>query len=207
MIEMPALAMIVGVAAFSITGVIAGARQDANIFTVVILGVVTAVGGGTVRDLLLEVPIFWTQEFFLIWVAILASCLAFFFFHNVIARLRQTFLYADAIGVAFFSIAAIDKTLALGQTATVAVVMGFVTACFGGVIRDLLTGTPPLMIASEDLFVTPAVVGGILYAVLLKAAPAYTSTWAVVAIVFIILFRVYAIRTGLQYPKRLRMHF
>ncbi len=207
MIELSALAMIIGVAAFSITGVIAGARQDANIFTVVILGVVTAMGGGTVRDLLLEVPVFWTQEFFLIWVAILASCVAFFFFHNVITKLRRTFLYADAIGVAFFSIAAIDKTLALGQTATVAVVMGFVTACMGGVIRDLLTGTPPLMIASEDMFVTPAVVGGMLYAVLLKAAPAYTSIWAIVAIVFIILFRVYAIRTGLQYPKRLRMHF
>ena len=206
MIETPALAMIIGVAAFSITGVIAGARQDANIFTVVVLGVVTAVGGGTVRDILLEVPIFWTQEFFLIWVAILASCIAFLFSHNVIQKLSRTFLYADAIGVAFFSIAAIDKTLALGQTATVAVVMGFVTACFGGVIRDLLTGTPPLMIASEDLFVTPAVIGGMLYVILLKAAPAYASIWSVVAIVFIFLFRVYAIQTGLQYPKKLRMH-
>ena len=207
MIEMPALAMIIGVAAFAITGVIAGARQDANIFTVVILGVVTAVGGGTVRDLLLDVPVFWTEAFTLIWVAIAASCIAFVFAKYVITRLARTFLYADAIGVAFFTIAAIDKTLLLGHTATVAVVMGFVTACMGGVIRDLLTGTPPMVISSEDLFVTPAVAGGILYTALLKAAPAYVDVWAIVAIAFIIAFRLYAIRTSLQYPKRLRMHF
>lgn len=207
MIEIPALAMFIGVAAFAITGVIAGARQDANIFTVVILGVVTAMGGGTVRDVLLEVPIFWTEAFTLIWVAIAASCVAFVFASHVITKLSRTFLYADAIGVAVFTIAAIDKTLALGHAATVAVVMGFVTACMGGVIRDLLTGTPPLMIASEDMFVTPAVVGGVLYAVLLKAAPAYTSIWAIVAIVFIIAFRIYAIRKSLQYPPKLRMHF
>ncbi|MBT8508641.1 hypothetical protein AZH53_09515 [Methanomicrobiaceae archaeon CYW5] len=207
MIEIPALAMIIGVAAFAITGVIAGARQDANIFTVVILGVVTAVGGGTVRDVLLEVPIFWTEAFTLIWVAIAASCIAFFFAKHVITRLARTFLYADAIGVAFFTIAAIDKTLLLGHTATVAVTMGFVTACMGGVVRDLLTGTPPLIIASEDLFVTPAVVGGVLYAVLLKTMPAYVDIWAIVAIGFIIAFRIYAIRTSLQYPSKLRMHF
>ena len=207
MIEMPALAMIIGVAAFAITGVIAGARQDANIFTVVILGVVTAVGGGTVRDLLLDVPVFWTEAFTLIWVAIAASCIAFVFAKYVITRLSRTFLYADAIGVAFFTIAAIDKTLLLGHTATVAVVMGFVTACMGGVIRDLLTGTPPMVISSEDLFVTPAVAGGILYTALLKAAPVYVDVWAIVAIAFIIAFRLYAIQTSLQYPKRLRMHF
>lgn len=83
--------------------------------------------------------------------------------------------------------------------------MGFVTACTGGIIRDLLTGRPPMMIASEELFVTPVLIGAILYVLLLDIAPQYTTQWSIVAICFMTGFRGIAIETGLQFPKWLRM--
>lgn len=205
MIDPPTIIVIIGVAAFAISGVIAGARQDANILTVFVLGVVTAIGGGTVRDIILNIPVFWVENFTVVWLAILACLVAFLFSSVFQGRMGKALLYADAIGVAFFSVAAIDKTLALGHTGEVAVIMGFVTACTGGIIRDLLTGRPPMVIASEELFVTPALIGAILYVLLLDTAPQYAAQWSIVAICFIVGFRAIAIETGLQFPKWLRM--
>lgn len=208
MIDPTVVLIVIGVAAFAISGVIAGARQDANIFTVLVLGVVTAIGGGTVRDIILNIPVFWVGgDFAIVWLAILASLVAFLFAPLFRERLGKALLYADTIGVAFFSVAAIDKTLALGHTGEVAVIMGFVTACMGGIIRDLLTGRSPLVIASEELFVTPVLIGGILYVLLLDLVPPrYAVHWPVVAICFIVIFRGgIAIETGLQFPRWLRM--
>ncbi|KAF1073402.1 trimeric intracellular cation channel family protein [Methanogenium sp. MK-MG] len=205
MIDPTVIIVVVGVAAFAISGVIAGARQDANILTVLVLGVVTAIGGGTLRDIILNIPVFWVRDFTVVWLAILASLVAFLFSSIFRDRMGKALLYADAIGVSFFSVAAIDKTLALGHTGEVAVIMGFVTACTGGILRDLLTGRPPLVIASEELFVTPVLIGGILYVLLLEIAPQYATQWPVVAICFIVGFRGIAIETGLQFPRWLRM--
>lgn len=195
----------IGVAAFAISGVIAGARQDANILTVLVLGVVTAIGGGTVRDIILNIPVFWVQDFTVVWFAIFASLVAFLFAPFFRERLWKVLLYADAIGVAFFTVAAVDKTLALGTGGEVAVIMGFVTACTGGILRDLLTGRPPLVIASEELFVTPMLIGAVLYVLLLEYLPQYAAQWPVVAICFMVGFRGIAIEKGLQFPKWLRM--
>lgn len=205
MIDPTIIIVVVGVAAFAISGVIAGARQDANILTVLVLGVVTAIGGGTVRDIILNIPVFWVGDFTVVWFAILASLAAFLFAPLFRERLWKVLLYADAIGVAFFSVAAVDKTLALGATGEVAVIMGFVTACTGGILRDLLTGRPPLVIASEELFVTPMLIGSILYVLLLEYVPQYAAQLPVVAICFMVGFRGIAIETGLQFPKWLRM--
>ena len=205
MTELPIFIVIVGVAAFAISGVIAGARQDANILTVFVLGVVTAIGGGTLRDITLNIPVFWVEDFTIVWIAILACIVAFLFSSIFREKMGKVLLYADAIGTALFSVAAIDKTLALGHSPEVAVIMGFVTACTGGIIRDLLTGTPPMVIASEELFVTPVLVGAILYVLLLSIAPQYSTEWSVVAIGFMVVFRSIAIETGLQFPKWLRM--
>lgn len=205
MTDPPIFIVVVGVAAFAISGVIAGARQDANILTVFVLGVVTAIGGGTLRDIILNIPVFWVADFTVVWLAILACLVAFLFSSIFREKMWKVLLYADAIGVAFFSVAAIDKTLALGHSGEVAVIMGFVTACTGGIIRDLLTGRPPMVIASEELFVTPVLIGAILYVLLLDIAPQYTTQWSVVAICFMAGFRGIAIETGLQFPKWLRM--
>ena len=188
MTDPPIFIVVVGVAAFAISGVIAGARQDANILTVFVLGVVTAIGGGTLRDIILNIPVFWVADFTVVWLAILACLVAFLFSSVFREKMWKVLLYADAIGVAFFSVAAIDKTLALGHSGEVAVIMGFVTACTGGIIRDLLTGRPPMMIASEELFVTPVLIGAILYVLLLDIATQYTTE-----------------RSVLQFPKWLRM--
>ena len=205
MIDPTLIIVIIGVAAFAISGVIAGARQDANILTVLVLGVVTAIGGGTVRDITLNIPVFWVKDFTIVWIAILSSLLAFLFSSFFRERIWKILRYADAIGVAFFTVAAINKTLALGHTGEVAVIMGFITACTGGILRDLLTGRPPLVIASDELFVTPALLGAILYVLLLDIAPQYTTQWSVISICFIIGFRIIAIETGLQFPKWLQM--
>lgn len=116
MTDPPIFIVVVGVAAFAISGVIAGARQDANILTVFVLGVVTAIGGGTLRDIILNIPVFWVRDFTVVWLAILACLVAFLFSSIFREKMWKVLLYADAIGVAFFSVAAIDKTLALGHS-------------------------------------------------------------------------------------------
>jgi len=205
MIDPTIIIVVIGVAAFAISGVIAGTRQDANILTVLVLGVVTAIGGGTVRDIILNIPVFWVQDFAVVWLAIFASLVAFLFAPFFRGRLWKALLYADAVGVAFFTVAAVDKTLSLGASGEVAVIMGFVTACTGGIIRDLLTGRPPLVIASDELFVTPMLIGAVLYVLVLEYAPQYAAQWPIVAICFMVGFRGIAIQTGLQFPKWLRM--
>ena len=103
----------IGVVVFSITGVLAAARQDMDVMSFVIIGVVTAVGGGTLRDLMLDQPLFWLEESSYLYTAALAAVATFFFEQRFRATLRA-FLYLDAIATALFTVLAIEKTLKLG---------------------------------------------------------------------------------------------
>ena len=188
----------IGIAVFAVTGVLAAGHRNLDLFAVVVIGVVTAVGGGTVRDMVLDEPVFWLQDFTYVTVALAATVVAF----ALDRHLRDTYtllLYLDGLACALFTVLAIDKTLALGHSAPVAVVMGIVTGIGGGLIRDVLIGEPTLL-TRKELYATPILLGGILYSALSLVVPAKGELAALAAALAIFVMRAAAIRFGLAYP-------
>ncbi len=187
------------IAVFAVTGVIAGGRKDMDILTIVILGNVTAIGGGTLRDILLDVnPIYWIADLTYFWVATGAAILAFF----LVPKISRTFRlleYADGLGVALFSVLATEKTLLLGFSGPVAVLMGMITGISGGMLRDILTARMPLLFGRE-LYATP-VIFGCAFFVATRDLAVVDGYMQVFAIALIFAFRAAAIRWGLYYPR------
>jgi uncharacterized membrane protein YeiH len=185
-------------AVFAVTGVVAGGKKDMDIFTIVILGMVTAIGGGTLRDIILDVnPIYWIADLTYLWVATAASIAAFF----LVPKISRTFRlleYADGLGVAMFSVLATEKTLLLGFSGPVAVLMGMITGISGGMLRDILTARMPLLFGRE-LYATPVLFGCTFY-VLLNGSPGIGEYVQLTAISIIFAFRAAAIRCQLRYP-------
>lgn len=190
---------LIGIAAFSITGVIAAGKKDMDIFSIVLLGVVTALGGGTLRDILLDVnPVFWIGDLSYLWVSLLASVLTFFLIRHVTHVLRLL-LFVDAFGLALFTVLATEKTIALGFSAPVAVLMGLITGIAGGMIRDILTGRMPLLLGKE-FYATPALLGAIVFSVSTYYFPFHDLN-RLYAITVVFITRAAAIQWGLYYPR------
>jgi uncharacterized membrane protein YeiH len=190
---------LIGIAAFSITGVIAAGKKGMDIFSIVLLGVVTALGGGTLRDIILDAsPVFWVADLFYLWVAVIASILTFFLVRHANHVLRLL-LFVDAFGLALFTVLATEKTLILGFSKPVAVLMGIITGIAGGMIRDILTGRMPLLLGKE-FYATPALLGAVVFTLLSSYFPTHDLN-RIYAIVVIFLLRAAAIQWGLYYPK------
>jgi len=153
--------ILIATAVFAVTGVLAAARQNMDVMSFVIIGVVTAIGGGTLRDMMLDSPVFWLQETAYLYVAA-AAAVATFFFERVFRATYNALLYLDAFATAMFTVLAAEKTLRLGFGPGVAVVMGVITGIGGGLIRDLLVGQPTILFRRE-LYMTPLLIGGVLY--------------------------------------------
>lgn len=189
---------LLGISAFSMTGVIAAGRKGMDIFSIVLLGVVTALGGGTLRDIILDTDIFWLNDLCYLWVSIAAAVVTFFLIRYVKHVLRLL-LFVDAFGLSLFTILAMEKTLTLGFSTPVAVLMGLITGIAGGMTRDILTGRMPLLLGKE-FYATPALIGAVCFAVLNFYIPTHELN-RIYAIVLIFVLRGAAIQWGLYYPK------
>ncbi len=188
------------VAVFAITGVLGAVRKDRDLLGLTVLGVITALGGGTLRDTILDVPIFWVLDINYIYVSCAASILIFFLLK--ISRINENryklLLYLDALGVAYFCIQAFDKASGLGHGFMVALVMAMLTGMGGGVMRDVLTGRPNLLITTE-LYASPALLGTCLYGILRRFFP-QGHLPEFTGIIFILIFRSLAIYFNLHMP-------
>ncbi|RNF53103.1 trimeric intracellular cation channel family protein [Marinomonas hwangdonensis] len=188
-----------GIAAFAVTGVISSGKKDMDIISVVFLGMVTSLGGGTIRDTMLSVEtVYWVKDTSYFWVAFLSSVLAFFTVRFIDDK-KKVFDYADSFGLALFTVVATEKVLNLGFAPTIAITMGIITGVAGGIIRDVLSHRPPLVLGRE-FYATPALLGAVLLVLLEKNIPfhEFNSIYAV-ALVFIL--RVFAIHKDLYYPS------
>jgi len=187
----------VGIAVFSITGVLAIKKADVDFFGAMVLGIITAIGGGTLRDLLLGLPIFWIVDFNYIWVALVAALVAFFLTQRLHQRYRLL-LYLDGLAAALFALAATEKVLALHLAAPLAVMMGVLTSIGGGIARDVLAGRVSLLM-SRDIYATPLLLGCTLYVVLRDLFPSiWIAGW--IALIFTFGLRFFAIYQHLQMP-------
>jgi uncharacterized membrane protein YeiH len=187
----------VGIAVFAISGVLAVTRRGLDVVGAVMLGLVTAVGGGTVRDLVIGVEPFWIVDFNYVWAACAGALLAFWIGWLFRGALTSV-LYLDAIGAALFAITAANKVLVLTGSAPVAVMMGVLTGIGGGLIRDVLAGRPTLLMG-RDIYATPIVIGCGTFVMLRAYSPAFPYA-DVFGIALIFAGRAVAIHQHLQMP-------
>jgi uncharacterized membrane protein YeiH len=166
------LVELIGTAAFAATGVLAVARRGLDVVGAIMLGVVTAVGGGSVRDVLIRYPIFWFENFQYIWAA-LVGALAAFFLSAIMRNAYRGLLYLDALGAALFAIAAANKALLdPALSAPIAVILGVLTGIGGGLLRDVLAGRPTLLM-SREIYATPILIGCIIFVGLRELTPSF----------------------------------
>lgn len=138
-----------GILAFVIAGCIVASRQKMDVVGFIVLGTVTGIGGGTLRDLLLgQLPVFWVKEPAYLVVCVLTSAVMFFCPTIPPSRYR-ILLWTDALGLALFAVTGAERALVVGAAPVVAVAMGVITACFGGIIRDVFANRTPVVLVVE----------------------------------------------------------
>ncbi len=156
--------MYLGDVVFAISGALTAARHRMDVLGFVLIGTITGIGGGTMRDLLLGRTVWWTREPLEAILCMAAALATFFFIGTDVAR-RKWMVWADALGLSAFAVVGCHVALAFGVPFSVAVLMGVLTATGGGVLRDVLTNTQPMIMCGQ-LYATAALVGSLGYATL-----------------------------------------
>lgn len=158
-----------GVTVFALTGALAAARDKHDIITFWFFAVVTGVGGGTLRDLLIGAPVFWVSDPTYLGIGAMASLIVWFAGERVE---RVTALnWLDAVGLGAYAVIGAGKALALGVDPLIAAGMGVLTACFGGVIRDVLAGQPSILLKREISVSAALLAAGMFVALSLAGVP------------------------------------
>lgn len=192
---------IIGTVAFGASGLIAAARKKLDMVGVVLLVLVTAFGGGTLRDILLDRhPFFWMQNEMWIWLlAGLAIFTQFLVKARNIELSAKAIDWPDAIGLGVFAASGTQIALDLGNSPLIASIMGVITAAFGGLIRDVLIAEIPGLVNDHQLYASLAFVGG-LFIWLLQYLNVDNTVAALIGAITIIVVRILAIRLGWKLP-------
>ncbi|WP_305984764.1 trimeric intracellular cation channel family protein [Roseibium sp. MMSF_3544] len=186
-----------GVAVFAATGGIVASRKQLDFIALLFFATVTGIGGGTLRDLLLGVPVFWVENEAYLLVCFLVSVVVWFF-AQWIERRNKPLRWADAVGISAYSVMGAAKAMAVGDTVLVAVLMGVATATFGGIIRDTIAGEASSIVKPE-IYVSAAFAGAGSF-VLLASFGAPQVLAAAVAAAFAFFLRGGAILRGWTLP-------
>lgn len=153
---------IFGIIVFALSGALMAGRYKLDPFGVVVLACVTAVGGGTIRDTILQTPVFWVVKPYYLYVILATALLTIIFIRQPKRIPKRFLLIADALGLALFAVLGTQKSIALGAAFPVAIVMGTITGVAGGMIRDVLCNVIP-MILSKEIYALAAMLGGSLF--------------------------------------------
>ena len=154
----------IGVALFAATGALAASRRQLDILGFIFLGILTGVGGGTVRDLILDVPVFWVHQQTYLMVSG-GTALAVFFSAHLIEYRYRLLLWLDAVGIAVYAVVGAHKGLVVTDLPLVAVLTGAMTGTLGGILRDVLTGEANA-VTRQEIYITAAIAGAASYVVL-----------------------------------------
>lgn len=185
----------------ALAGSIASSRVKMDLFGVIVCGTLAALGGGTVRDLLLDIPVYWTLpsgEIFVL--AAVVTSLGTLYVAQKYPPPMGTIRVADAIVLALFGMIGTEKSYLHGYTSTVSVMMGICTGVAGGLLRDVLTGNVPYVFRPGELYATAALLGGVAYAVLYYFG-VDSSTCFVTGFVVTLSVRLAAIRWNWNLPS------
>ncbi len=191
----------IGALACAISGIRLAALRRFDWFGAYIIGLVTALGGGTLRDAILGQPAFWVSDFRMFVAYFLCTALALMLvivFSRWVVRRERMLMVFDAIGLAMFTVIGIEKALFRSSPMGVAICMGMLTGAFGGVIRDILLNRVPL-IFRKDIYAMASLLGGICYW-LATLAGASMEICGIICLVVIVTVRMLAVRFGWHLP-------
>ncbi len=190
---------LLGTFAFAISGALVASKKKFDLFGVIIIAFVTAVGGGMIRDVLIGYhPINWIGDLNYIWT-ILIAVLFTFLFKSKIAPLSKTMFLFDTIGIAVFTLLGTEKGLNFGLHPFVAIIMGMVSAVMGGVLRDVLTQKTPL-IFKKEIYALACFLGALFFLILRKLEASLNVQY-ILTIALVVIVRIIAIKYKLQLPK------
>ncbi|TRZ45150.1 trimeric intracellular cation channel family protein [Robertkochia solimangrovi] len=190
---------LLGTFAFAISGVLTAMNKRLDPFGIFIIAFVTALGGGTIRDVIIGVqPVTWLVNPMYFYTIIIAVFFAFFF-REKLKYLRTSLFLFDTLGIGLYTVVGVEKGLAAGLIPLMCITLGTVTACFGGVIRDILCNEIPL-IFNGTIYATPCVIGGISYFIL-KYFNVESDIIFMVPIIVVIVIRLLAVRYNITLPN------
>ena len=189
---------LLGVTVFAISGALAGVNRGLDLFGIAVVAAVTGVGGGTLRDLLLNRhPVFWLRNPAYLYVILVAAAIAVAG-HNYLPSVQQGLVVADAFGLGLVALVGAQIVEAGERPAIVIIAVGTLSSVAGGVIRDLLSGVVPLLLR-RDIYATAVIAGIVIYLLLQKIGA--NRTWAfLTGIVSVIVIRLLAVGLGWQLP-------
>lgn len=195
--------MIFGVVTASISGAIRAIESRMDITGAILLAFVTASAGGTIRDMIFNVDVFWIREQMYIWLSCIVGAATFIFIYfkaRFLGNKKINFILivTDAMGIAAFSLAGVEKALTLGQNNSIAVIMGVWTAVGGGIIADVISNRIPLVFTQELLYITVAFFGSICY--LFLASIINHTTAGIISAIFMIALRLLSVKYKWSLP-------
>src|SRR5690606_5772518 len=190
---------LIGTFVFAISGALAVGERDHNLFGAGFTGFITAIGGGSLRDIVLGAyPLVWVGNVWFLY-AIFAGLLTTFLFYRTVLKLKRTLFLFDSVGIAFFTVLGVEKTLSLGYGPEIAAIMGMFSAVMGGVIRDTLTNEIPVLFQKE-IYASACLAGAVVYLIF--------NYWGlerdinlIVSLTIIIAIRLLAVKYNLSLPK------
>lgn len=189
---------ILGTFSFAVAGAFAAREKKLDVFGILIISFVTAIGGGTIRDILIgALPVAWLTDMQTIMV-ILTGAVASLLFGRWLRKMNHLLVIFDAFGLGLFSLLGMQKALAFGLHPGVSIALGTITGCFGGVLRDVLLNNVPLVFRKE-IYASASIAGGLLYFVLLQTAFP-TNMAHLFSILFIVAVRLLAVRYKWSLP-------
>ncbi|MBW8362619.1 MAG: trimeric intracellular cation channel family protein [Kaistella sp.] len=190
---------ILGTISFAMSGSFAAMQKRLDPFGVLIIAFVTAVGGGTVRDLLLDVPVFWMHDIIMCSV-IFVTCMLSMLFKSIEKKFQVTLFIFDSFGLGLFTIVGIQKGLNADLHPLICLTLGTITGCFGGIIRDILLNRIPLIFRKE-IYATACIVGGIVFLFLAEFTSLSYTFIQIFTILLIVTIRTLAVKYHWQMPK------
>jgi uncharacterized membrane protein YeiH len=189
---------ILGTFSFAVSGAFAAIEKRLDPFGVLILAIITAIGGGTIRDLLIgDTPVAWLQHPSSGWIIVAGAAGALFFGHRL-KKIQGLLTSFDAMGLGLFTIIGIQKGLSHHLSPGVCLALGTMTGCFGGVIRDIVLNKVPL-IFQRDIYASASILGGVAYFILI-GIPIPDAIAAGISIILIFATRMLGIRYRWQLP-------
>ncbi|WP_338358272.1 trimeric intracellular cation channel family protein [Yeosuana marina] len=190
---------ILGTIAFAISGVLVAFNKRMDLFGVLIIAFVTAVGGGTLRDLLIgEAPVTWMKDMTYSYV-VMASAIFAIIFRSKINYLRTSLFLFDTIGIGLYTLVGIEKGLSAGLHPIICIALGTMTASFGGVIRDILCNEIPVIFRKE-IYATACIAGGVVYFLLIKL-PIDSNIVFIISGIVVIVIRLLAVKFKIRLPN------
>jgi len=189
---------ILGTVTFAISGVFAAMQKRLDIFGILIIAFITAIGGGTLRDILIgDLPVRWLRSFETPLI-ILVSAIVAVLFRHIIRNFQSTLFIFDSLGLGFYTVLGLQKGILFGLNPGACIALGTITGCFGGVMRDTLLNNIPLIFRKE-IYATACIFGGIVYFLMLDTG--FNKNYLdIVTMVIVFLIRFLSVKYNLSLP-------